>query len=78
MHVEKNICENVVQTISGIKDTIDVRQDLKEEGIRPHLWLFQDPHVLDRWLKPIAPYVLNEDELIVGLFEVFENANQIL
>jgi hypothetical protein len=42
-----------------------VRQDLKEEGIRPHLWLFQDPHVFDRWLKPMAPYVLKEDELIV-------------
>jgi hypothetical protein len=66
MHVEKNICENVVQTIFGIKDTIVVRQDLKEEGIKPHLWLFQDPHVpLDRWLKPMVPYVLKEDELIV-------------
>jgi hypothetical protein len=42
-----------------------VRQDLKEEGIRPHLWLFQDPHVPDRWLKPMVPYVLKEDELIV-------------
>jgi len=48
MHMEKNICENVVQTIFGIKDTIIVRQDVKEEGIRPHLWLFQDPHVPDR------------------------------
>jgi hypothetical protein len=65
MHVEKIICENVVQTIFGIKDIIVVRQDLKEEGIRPHLWLFQDPHVLDRWLKPMAPYVLKEDELIM-------------
>ncbi len=42
-----------------------MRQDLKEEGIRPHLWLFQDPHVLNRWLKPMAPYVLKEDELIM-------------
>jgi hypothetical protein len=37
----------------------------KQEGITPRLWLFQDPHVLDRWLKPMAPYVLKEDELIV-------------
>jgi hypothetical protein len=65
MHVEKNICENIVQTIFGIKDTIVVRQDLKEEGIRPHLCLLQDPHVPVRWLKPMAPYVLKEDELIV-------------
>jgi hypothetical protein len=64
MHIEKNICENVVQTIFGIKDTIIVQQDLKE-GIRLHLWLFQDPHVLDKWLKPMAPYVLKENELIV-------------
>ncbi len=42
-----------------------MRQDLKEEGIKPHLWLFQDPHVPDRWLKPMAPYELKEDELIV-------------
>jgi hypothetical protein len=25
MHVEKSVCENVVQTIFGIKDTIEVR-----------------------------------------------------
>jgi hypothetical protein len=64
MHIEKNISENVVQIIFGIKDTIVVQQDLKE-GIRLHLWLFQDPHVLDKWLKPMAPYVLKENELIV-------------
>jgi hypothetical protein len=65
MHVEKNICENIVQTIFGIKDIIAMRQDLKEEGIRLHLWLFQNPHVSDRSLKLVAPYVLKEDELIV-------------
>jgi hypothetical protein len=65
MHVGKNICEKVVQIIFGIKDIIVVWQDLKQEGIRPRLWLFQDPHVLDRWLKLMAPYVLKEDELIV-------------
>ncbi len=65
MHMEKNICENIVQTIFGIKDIIVMWQDLKEEGIKPHLWLFQDPHVPNRWLKPMAPYVLKEDELIV-------------
>jgi hypothetical protein len=63
--MEKNGCENVVQIIFGIKDTFGVRQYLKEEGIRPHLWLFQDLHVLNRWIKPTAPYVLKEDELIV-------------
>jgi hypothetical protein len=63
--VEKNVCENIVQTIFGIKDTIAIRQDLKEEGIRRHLWLFQNPHVPKRWLKPMAPYVPKEDELIV-------------
>ncbi len=37
----------------------------KGGGNKTSLWLFQDPHVLDRWLKPMAPYVLKEDELIV-------------
>jgi hypothetical protein len=62
---KKNICENVLQILFGIKDTIVVRQNRKEEGIRPHLWLFQDPHVPVRWLKPMAPYVLKEDKRIV-------------
>jgi hypothetical protein len=65
MHVEKNVFENIVQIIFGINDTIVILQDLKEEGIKPHLWLFQDPHVPKRWLKPMAQDVLKEDELIV-------------
>jgi hypothetical protein len=40
MHVEKNVCGNVVQTIFGMKDTIGVRRNMEEKGIRPHLWLF--------------------------------------
>jgi hypothetical protein len=61
---KKTFVKTLCKQSLGIKDTIVVRQDLKE-GIRPHLWLFQDPHIPDRWLKPMAPYVLEENELIV-------------
>lgn len=30
---EKNLCENVLKTIFGIKDTLAIQKDLKECGI---------------------------------------------
>jgi hypothetical protein len=34
MHVEKNICESLVWTFFGQKNTIKVRHDMEVEGIR--------------------------------------------
>jgi len=63
MFVMKNICENVVYTIFGHKDTIKVWHDVEVEGIQQHLWLRQHPNNQHKILKPHAPYVLTIDEL---------------
>jgi hypothetical protein len=39
MHVEKNICESLVHTLFGQKDTIKVKWDMEVEGVHQHLWL---------------------------------------
>jgi len=33
MHCEKNLCENVLKTIFGAKDTLVVQRDFKDYGI---------------------------------------------
>ena len=43
MHIEKNVCDNVVGTILDIKDktkdSIKARDDLQKMGLRRHLWV---------------------------------------
>jgi len=43
MHIEKNICENILVTLLNVqgktKDTINARLDLHDMGIRPELHL---------------------------------------
>ncbi|XP_016490283.2 uncharacterized protein LOC107810065 [Nicotiana tabacum] len=43
MHIEKNICDNIIYTLlhdkSKSKDNINARKDLREIGIRRDLWL---------------------------------------
>lgn len=67
MHVEKNVCENVVKTILGEKDTIASRRDMEATGVREELWLVKttDARGKTKVIKPVAPYVLNEAELPV-------------
>lgn len=38
MHCQKNIAENILRTLCGEKDTLEVRLDMKEVGICKHLW----------------------------------------
>ena len=58
MHCKKNVCENILKTLMGEKDSAAVRLDMQRMGIRPHLWLEQgDPNQQRLWL-PDAPYVL--------------------
>jgi hypothetical protein len=35
MHCEKNICENLLKTICGEKDTVAIRKDMQEISIHP-------------------------------------------
>ena len=37
MHCEKNVCENIMKTMFGEKDTATVRNDMREVNIRPNL-----------------------------------------
>ena len=59
MHCEKNVCENILKTIMGEKDSAVVRLDMQQMGIRPQLWLSTvGPNQNRLWL-PNAPYVLS-------------------
>ena len=61
MHCEKNICENVLKTIWGHRDTLKARLDLQEARIRPHLHPLpgRNPGSV---VLPVAPYVLSKEE----------------
>ena len=64
MHCERNLAFNTLATISGDKDTVQVRRDLKRMGLdqRNHLFLQPHPRKPGRMLKPAAPYVLTPTE----------------
>lgn len=47
MHVEKNVCDNLLRTIVGEKDSPTVRHDMKEINIHPELWMRQVAPELD-------------------------------
>lgn len=68
MHCEKNLCENILKTIWGLKDSLKVRLDLTEVNIRPELHPIpgKKPGSL---ALPAAPYVLSkkEKEIFVGI-----------
>ena len=58
MHVEKNVSENILKTLLGEKDTVKVRKDMEEAGMRPHLWLHsRGQQDLSKLIKSHAPYV---------------------
>ncbi|XP_076910613.1 uncharacterized protein LOC143568317 [Bidens hawaiensis] len=63
MHVEKNVCENLLATLLNIegktKDTDKARRDLKDMNILKELHLVMKN---DRLVKPHASYVLTRDE----------------
>jgi len=59
MHIEKNICDNLVGTLLNIegknKDTTNARLDLEDLNIRKELHLQK---MGDRVVKPHAAYTL--------------------
>ena len=61
-----NLSKNFLKTISGKKDIVKVRRDLRRRNIRPHLWLTQSARNPNKMVKPAAPYVLSKTE-----FEAF-------
>jgi hypothetical protein len=65
MHIEKNICENILGTLLEIlgktKGTDNARLDLRDMGIRHDLHLQQDGNTV---VKPDAFYVLNKENKV--------------
>ncbi|XP_066334498.1 uncharacterized protein [Miscanthus floridulus] len=65
MHIEKNICENILGTLLNVqgktKDTTNARLDLYDMGIRPEFHLQQHGNSV---IAPPAPYVLGKDQKI--------------
>jgi hypothetical protein len=70
MHCEKNLCENMIKTIWGIKDTLKVLLDLQEENIRSHLHLVPGRRT-GCLILPTTPYVLKREEkkIFVGIIQ---------
>ena len=64
MHIERNICESLLKLLFGAKDTVALRRDMEEEGIREHLWIRRGPIAGGHYFKPPAPYVLKKEEQI--------------
>jgi hypothetical protein len=64
MHIEKNICENVIGTLLNIegktKDTITARLDLQDMNIKKELHLTKQSD--GSYLMPHACYTLSKDE----------------
>jgi hypothetical protein len=63
MHIEKNICENILGTLLNVpgksKDTTNARLDLYDMKIRPELHLQQRGNSV---VAPHAPYVLGKEQ----------------
>lgn len=74
MHIEKNVCDNIIYTLLGIdkksKDNLPARLDLMDMKIRPRLW----PNYRASWRTYLPPTYftmsLKEKELF---YEVLEN-----
>ena len=60
MHIENNVCDNMVGTILDIKDktkdSIKARDDLQKMGLRRHLWVKRTAS--RQMFMPITPYTV--------------------
>lgn len=61
MHTERNVSANIVKHIFGDNDTPEVRKDMEQASLMPHLLLQQSPET-QGYTQPWAPYVLTESE----------------
>ena len=62
MQYEKNICENIVKTAFGEKDSPNVRADMQARNMGPHMNLQAIGPNGDRFYMPNAPYVLSAED----------------
>ncbi|XP_062086451.1 uncharacterized protein LOC133792559 [Humulus lupulus] len=65
MHIEKNVCDNIIGTLLDIegksKDTLKSREDLQNFNIHEELWLKKDLSN-NKLEKPYASYTLTREE----------------
>ena len=65
MHIEKNICENLIGTILNLegktKDTLNARIDLKDLNIKEELQLRKEG---DSYVMPRARYTLSKEQVV--------------
>jgi hypothetical protein len=65
MHIEKNICDNILGTLLEIdgknKDTVSARLDLEKFNIRKKFWMDDQG---EKYVKPHAPWMLEKEKKI--------------
>ena len=61
MHCEKNIAENLVSTLLGMKDGPAVRQDMKDVGCKKALHIRNAQPPSTGFYIPKAPYILTKE-----------------
>ena len=66
MHIEKNVCDNIVGTLLGqvgkTKDNLNARLDLKKMGIREELHPKNHPRSNNMYILPKACYEMSQVE----------------
>jgi hypothetical protein len=62
MHCEKNLCENIVKTIMGKKDSPGSRQDMQDLDIWKELWLQEAQRRGGSFFIPEPTYTLSTTE----------------
>ena len=79
MHCEKNLCENMLKTVLGAKDSYGSREDMQEDGIRRDLWLAPSENGRDLYHMPKAPYILTASgqTTVLDIIKNFENTFQL-
>ncbi|XP_074283394.1 uncharacterized protein LOC141607944 [Silene latifolia] len=63
MHIEKNVCDNILGTLFDMdksRDDVNARKGLKKLGIKEHLWL-QDRPNREPYMPP-ASYTMSNEE----------------
>ncbi|XP_074297293.1 uncharacterized protein LOC141627997 [Silene latifolia] len=63
MHIEKNVCDNILGTLLDMdksRDNVNARKGLKKLGIKQHLWL-QDRPNREPYMPP-ASYTMSNEE----------------
>ncbi|XP_074325779.1 uncharacterized protein LOC141663841 isoform X3 [Apium graveolens] len=64
MHIEKNVCDNIIGTLLDIegksKDNLKARKDLQDLNIREELWLKKTAN--NKFEKPHASYTFTKEE----------------